>query len=171
MSMIKALTLATLIPLGVVAAAGVSQAQGFGPGLGQGSGAPIFENLDADGSGGLTLQELTSARSGMVMRADSDGDGLVTEAELEAMLEEQAAARVARLIERLDGNEDGAISAEEIAAAREAAADERREARAQRLFDRVDADGDGESSAAEFDAARERFQDRRGGRGNFGDRG
>ncbi|MEM6388379.1 MAG: hypothetical protein AAF825_00930, partial [Pseudomonadota bacterium] len=68
-------------------------------------------------------------------------------------------------------NEDGAISAEEIAAAREAAADERREARAQRLFDRVDADGDGEISAAEFDAARERFQDRRGGRGNFGDRG
>ena len=85
--------------------------------------------------------------------ADMDGDGVVTRAEFDL----QAAER----FDSADADFDGALSRDEMRAAREA----RRTAREAARFDRLDADGDGAVSRAEFEAAasarREQAQQRR----------
>jgi Ca2+-binding EF-hand superfamily protein len=55
------------------------------------------------------------------------------------------------MMDRLDANSDGVLSADEIASGK----------RAERRFDRVDQDGDGAITKAEFDAAREHMGKRR----------
>lgn len=165
MSTTKILALALLIPLGFAASepAHANEGRGFGV---------EFSDLDADGSGGLSLEELQNIRQNMLNRADANGDGQITEAELLAQANAQAAERVARLLERVDADQDGAITQEEIAQAREERRDARRAAMAERLFERADANGDGEISADEFEEAQTRMRERFGsGPGRFGDRG
>lgn len=67
----------------------------------------------------------------MIERIDTDGDGAISRAEMEA----HHAAR----FEAADTNNDGGISFEEMQAARERRAAEH----AQRMFARMDANGDG----------------------------
>lgn len=166
MSNLKIIALGLMIPLGLAVSL-PAQAEGRG-----GFGQIDFSELDADGNGSLSAEELQAGRGNMLERADADGDGQVTETELLAMVTAQAEERVARVMERLDADGDGAITEAEIAAAQEARQEERRARMAERIFERIDENGDGEISAEEFEAAQERMQGRRGGgRGFFGNRG
>ena len=138
-------------------------------------GPMVFEELDLNGDGQITLEELTGQRDARFAAADTNGDGALSEEEMLAQANENASERatrmVARMLERLDDNEDGVLQLNELP--------EPREGRAERRFEQADADGDGAISAEEFEEARERMADRRGGgkghghggKGSRGDRG
>lgn len=107
----------------VLAVLGIGAAQaGGGPGCPGGHG----------GHGGGAMA--------MLKQADANGDGTTTVAEAQAKLLERSVA--------MDGNKDGAISADEIEAFHQARRAERRNAR----FAAMDADKNGMVSVAEFTA-------------------
>lgn len=107
-------------------------------------GAPEFSELDANGDGVLTQEDLTAAAQARFSDVDADGNGSVTRAEMaahaESQREERRQERLDDMIERADANNDGALSFEELT-------DERR---GTRMLDRLDADGNGEVSEEEF---------------------
>lgn len=152
MSTWKLATLGLLIPLALTAPA-LAQDRG-------GSQGPrmVFEDLDLNNDGAVTLEELQGAGEARFAQSDADGDGTLSRDELIAQGAERLEARVDRMIERSDANGDGALTQEEIAEAREG----RRGPNPERIFDRLDADGDGSVTQAEFDAAAERFMGRQG---------
>jgi len=163
MSMFKVSALAVLIPLALVTPAAAQQGPGTGPGFGA---QMLFSEMDLDGDGAVTLQEMQTAREGRFARADADGDGILDRDELVAQAMARAEAGIDRLIARADADGDGALSEAELDAMR----DERRMVRMERMFDRVDADGDGQVTQAELDAMMDRIGERRGDRGSWGDR-
>lgn len=155
MSTMKAGVLALMIPVAFALPALAQQ----GPGEGRGTGPQmVFSELDRDGDGAITPEEMQAARAGHLARADADGDGRLDREELLAMARSRAETRVDRLLDRADADGDGALSMAELDAMR----DDRRQARMERMFARVDTDGDGSVTEAEFEAAMERFSERRG---------
>ena len=104
--------------------------------------------------GTLTLAGTASAQQQRGLdRADTDGDGRVSQAEF-------VTARTARLTEA-DANRDGQVTREEAQAAWQANRAERRS----QMFARLDTDRNGSISQAEFEAARpERATQRADGR-------
>ena len=134
---------------GMVMVAGAAQAAGHRE-------APAFADLDLNGDGSLSLEELQAQGEARFAEADSDGDGALSAEELIAQAESRAADRVAAMIERFDENDDGLLQQSELP--QRGNGD-----RAERMFDRVDADDDGVISAEEFEEARERMGERRGG--------
>ena len=111
----------------------------------------IIDRLDSNGDDKISIEEFRAPRGGdrMMMHADTDGDGVVTVAELAARHQERAAKAQEKLDERnerfadhiaaLDQDNNGIITSEE---ARQAA------------FARMDENGDGFISADEFRAPR-----------------
>jgi hypothetical protein len=124
--------------------------------------AAMFERLDADGDGAVTLAEIEDARTARFAGADADGDGRLDRDELLAMMRQGAERGVDRMIARRDADGDWALSAAEFA---EGGSGGRGPGR---LLARLDADGDGAVSAAEFEAGLEAW---RGARGHGPDRG
>lgn len=81
------------------------------------SGA-LIQSMDANGDGRLQLSEFSGPRH-VFERLDRDGDGNITEAELESgLLAMQAAEHreklVARMLERLDADGDRELTANEL---------------------------------------------------------
>jgi Ca2+-binding EF-hand superfamily protein len=114
--------------------------------------APVsFEALDTDGDGKVTRDEMQAYGALRMARADTNGDGALDLGELEAQAAERAKKGAQRMMERLDADEDGKITAEEMR-------DGRHE---RRHFKRADADGDGALNKAEFDTAMEKMRKRR----------
>lgn len=106
--------------------------------------APInFEQLDTDGDGSIPRSEMENLRAEKMASLDADGDGNISLEELEASGAERVKAHAKRMMDRLDKNDDGVISADEMGGSD----------RASRRFDRVDTDGDGVVTKAEFEAA------------------
>ena len=119
--------------------------------------ASIIEELDLDGDGALSLEE-SGVEEDIFTTADADGDGLVTEEELVAMLEENrpqgpppemeegmegpasASDMAANIISELDSDGDGGLSSGEASASEEE-------------FDALDTNEDGIVSQAELEAA------------------
>lgn len=125
---------------------------------------PDFDEVDADGDGKITREEIAAHRAAAIAGLDADGDGLISKDEMTAYATARAAERAKEMVERhfaerdLDG--DGKIGASEMMAPPAPAG----------MFDRLDADGDGAISKEEIDAARERMMERgREGRGRMGD--
>ncbi|QXT40955.1 EF-hand domain-containing protein [Gymnodinialimonas ceratoperidinii] len=177
MSLIKAGTLALLIPLSAAAPAFAQATDAQGP------TRMIFSELDTDGNGAVTLEELQAVGSNRFSDADTDGSGALSRAELLAQSQERAETRVDRLLERADADGNGELTAEELETAREegrrggrghgrghGARGEHRGPGVERFFERMDADNNGSVSEAEFNEAIanmvERMGRRHGGRGN-----
>ena len=123
-----------------------------------------FSDLDVDGDGSITAEDIEAVRQARFAEMDADDDGTVSPAEFEAFLAAQSAERGnpmgQRFVSRLDNNNDGSISIEEFRFGR---------AGGGRMLDRADADGDGAVSAEEFEEAQAEFAERREERkGRFG---
>ncbi len=138
---------------------------------------PAFTEIDANGDGGITPEELRAygdlRGQARFTQTDIDGDGLLTRDELLARGAEQAGERIDRMIGALDSDADGMISLAEMEARKDGGerrggdahraedqSGEKRGGRGARMFERADADSDGSLSAAEWDAI-----GLRGGRG------
>ncbi|KJZ19680.1 EF-hand domain-containing protein [Loktanella sp. S4079] len=153
----KTKILTAVVLSGVVMAAGALSAQ---PAPGEMPERPDFATLDVDADGNLTMEELQARADQRFADMDTDGDGALSAEELVAKRVADAEARVARMITRLDANEDGILQMEEL--------QPRGGARFERMFERMDADQDGVLSEEEFAAVQERMMDRRGDRGEHG---
>lgn len=110
-----------------------------------------FERADADGSGSLSEAEVLASAERIFERRDRSGDGALDRADAgprkgKGRHGEQHAAR---MLKRLDADGDGKVSRDEFLR------------RASDAFQRVDADGNGEVTRAEVDAKREAFRDAR----------
>lgn len=157
---LKTGTLALLIPLALALPAMADQPM---------RGAMDFSQMDQNGDGAITRDEMQAGPAAILAGADTDGDGALSREELIAASAARMAQNVDRMLERADGNGDGLLSAEEIAAMQ----DGRRETRMARMFDRLDADGNGSLSPEELEQARVRMErrgsgaqgERRGGHG------
>lgn len=152
----------------IAAGLGVSaaSAEGFGRGGPMGAERPSFSELDTDGDGALSEAELQAPMAERFAAADADGDGTLTAEELVAMVEGRRAEQMARMAERMiarfDANDDGVLSPDEMATPPAPAT----------MFERLDTDGDGTISEDEFAAVGERGRGGHGmGRGMGHDRG
>ena len=112
-----------------------------------------FETLDTDGDGQITKAEIEARGDERFSNIDTDGDGELSKEELIAQGAERREKRVERLLERLDADDSGSISQAELDAAP-------RRGGGDRLFARADTDENGAISKEEFEAAMEK----RGGR-------
>ncbi|RKT35133.1 Ca2+-binding EF-hand superfamily protein [Roseovarius halotolerans] len=146
----------------VIATSGALYAQqGQGGGMARGQGPMFdFEELDANGDGAITAEEMTARAESRFNAADANGDGKLTSDEMadqmRAMMADRMTARAQAMIESRDSDGDGMLSADEM-----------RAGGMDRMFARLDSDGDGKVSAEEFDA----IGDRRGGRMGKSDKG
>lgn len=149
---------AGFIALTVIAAttigAGAALAKGGHGGHGFKGGKMTFEQLDADGNGEVTQAEMEAAKAARFAAADSNGDGVLSVEELAAQASAQIAARTTKMIERFDTDGDGALSQEEMPKPR-------RGGDSAKMFERLDADGSGGISKEEFEEGRKHA--RRGG--------
>lgn len=151
----------TLVP-SILAVAALSTLVAFSPANAKGKGGheqrASFEQLDTDSSGSLTQAELAAHGAARFAAADTDGDGFLTAEEMTAAAEGRKAKRIEKRIERMmehrDANNDGKLSAEEMAP------DEDRVAK---MFERADKNEDGSISKEEFEQA-----SKRGHRGHKG---
>ncbi|PWJ21235.1 EF-hand domain-containing protein [Jannaschia seohaensis] len=116
---------------------------------------PAFSEVDANGDGAVTQDELRALARGRgrdrLAAADADGDGVLTRDEALAAAQERAADRVNRMFDRLDTDGDDALTEAERMAGREAHGDRMRHGGG-RMFQRADANGDGSIDSAEWDA-------------------
>ena len=151
----------------IIATAGLGIAQhGMQGGMGGGHHGPAafdFEELDADGDGRVTPEEMAAQAQARFGQADADGDGKLSSEEMaermRARMMERMARRADRMIARLDTDGDGLLTMEEM-----------RSGRMGRMFERHDTDGDGAISEAEFEAmskmSAERMSQARDGKGH-----
>jgi Ca2+-binding EF-hand superfamily protein len=98
-----------------------------------------FERIDTDKSGDVTFEEFVAVMDERFAGADADGDGRMTVAEIADRIERARVERMARrIVERLDTDGDGALTAEEVKSSR------------QKLFARLDRNEDGKLVADEM---------------------
>ncbi len=106
-----------------------------------------FQELDANGDGQLTQEEMEAHRAQRFSKADTDGDGKLSVEEMQAAVQQKANERVTKLFEKHDANKDGFLSEDELPKPR----------RAGKMFDRIDADNSGTISEQEYSDAKERM--------------
>lgn len=113
-------------------------------------GEEMWDELDADGDGEVTLSEMNQHHQKMFSEADTDGNGAISKAEMHAHMEKMHAERRAEHMG--DKNGDGVISRDEF------------EANASAHFDKLDANHDGVLSDEELAAGGGHGHHRRHGR-------
>jgi Ca2+-binding EF-hand superfamily protein len=155
----KKTTLAALITAVTIGAVGItSVAPAFAR---SGEGGPRgprinFEEMDLNGDGLITAEEMAEHRAAQFTAQDTNGDGFLTSEELTAAVIERAQKnsekRVERMIKHRDADGDGQLSMAELAPG---------EGRANKFFERLDTDGDGAISQEEMDAMKKHFGKRK----------
>lgn len=139
----------------------VAEARGGPQQRGDMQAGPSFSELDVDGSGGITAEDLEAMKAARFAEVDADGDGTVTADELTAhrtaRAEEQRQNRSEQMISRLDTDGDGVLSQDELAGGQR---EGRNGSAGKSLIDRADADGDGQVSEEEFEAAKAAMKER-----------
>lgn len=143
-----AVSTAVIVVLGLAGAAAAKEHK-HGP-------QRMFEHMDLNSDGKITKQEMQDAKAARFAQTDTNGDGFLSAQELTAQAEkmgkakqaEKRVARVAKMLEKLDINKDGKLSAEE-AAKRGPGVD-----RMARTFDRLDANKDGAITLEEAKAGK-----------------
>lgn len=148
----KILLASTLIVLGT----GVAMAQE------RGGGMPTFDELDVDGSGEITTEDLSALRDNRFAEIDADDDGNVSRDEFLAHAANRSEERAARMFDRLDADGDGVLSRDVIEV-------RRRGGDGSRMIERFDADNSGGVNAEEFEEAKARMAERRKGGWRGGD--
>ncbi len=152
----KILLASTLIVFG----AGIALAQ-----QGPRNGPMSFEELDVDGSGEITAEDLTARRDNRFADLDTDGNGSISQEEFVAHQMARSEEHALAMFERMDIDGDGVLSRDVIERGRGGE-------RGARMIERFDADGSGGVSAEEFEQAMTHIGDRRmERRGNGGERG
>lgn len=143
------------VALGVTTVA--ASAKGWGMGGARGMGPMMsFEEMDLNGDGKVTAEEMAAMGQARFDKADANGDGFLDNDEMQAHVIEMAKERAAkvseRMIEHKDVDNDGKLSFEEMQPS---------EKRKGKMFSRMDTDGDGAISQAEFEEARAKMRDHR----------
>lgn len=161
---LTALALAGTAVVGVAASHGKADMGGhMGGFMGERGAMMSFDDVDTDADGKITAAELKAHADARFAEADTDKDGFLSAEEMQAHMLAQASARMqersARMIEMMDADGDGKISAAEMQEG------PRRGDRFERMMSRLDRDEDGAVSRDEMDEARERWSDRRDGHG------
>jgi hypothetical protein len=118
----------------------------------------LWSQIDTNGDGSVSRDEIQAAGKARFDRADADHDGQLSADEIAAeakrIEEERQDARrramAARMIDRKDDNGDGKLSADELRLPR----------LGEHLLDRADADHDGTVSKSEYDASMEQMRER-----------
>lgn len=152
MSVSMKTTVAAFAVLGALLATTASAEMGKGGQGGQGGHGEMllemFDSIDTDSDGKLTEAELEAHRAAMFTAFDADADGKLNADEMKARMlarfTETLDDRMARMIENRDNNGDGSLSLDEM-----------EEGPGQRGFARIDSDNDGAISKAEAEAAGE----------------
>lgn len=102
-------------------------------------GAAMWDELDADGDGRVTLGEMTEHQRAMFAEADADGDGAISKEEMKTHFQKRHGGMRAKRLG--DANGDGVVTRAEY------------DLRAAEHFDELDADHDGVISEEESAAA------------------
>ncbi|WP_306153084.1 EF-hand domain-containing protein [Roseovarius sp. MMSF_3281] len=103
---------------------------------------PSFEEVDANGDGKVSRDEMQARAAARFNDADSDGDGAISRDEMIARAMARVEKRVDRMMSRLDADDDGMVT--------EAEMQQMRDKHMGRMFKRMDKDGDGALSKEEF---------------------
>ncbi len=147
----------TLVAL-VVLTTAASAVHAQGP-EGPGRERMSFEAFDTDGDGRITQAEIDALRAARFAEVDTDGDNQVSRDEFIAHSAKQAAERAGGMFDRMDADGDGMLSRD--------MAEQRIPGRG--ILARLDTDGDGVVTEAEFDAMRDRIAERRADHGRRGE--
>lgn len=91
----------------------------------------LFSQIDTDGDGRITQAEIDAFRSARVGAADASGDGALSLDEFDTLYRELTRRQMVRAFQNLDTDGDGTISPAEM------------DARFGRLAERMDRNGDG----------------------------
>lgn len=150
--------IAGVVTVSLLAGAGAALAHDRQGGMrGMGPMMFDFEAADADGDGKVSQAEMAAHAKARFDAADSDGNGKLSAAEMAATAqkrqEERRARMMQKMIERMDADDDGELSFDEMPG---------QQTRAEQMFSRIDSDGDGAVSKAEMEAARAKGGDQRG---------
>ena len=100
-------------------------------GPGGGMMLQLFEEVDADGDGAVTQAEIDAYRTAQVGGADADGDGSLALEEFQTLWLERMRPRMVDAFQNLDEDGDGQITEAEL------------DSRVDRMVARLDRDGDG----------------------------
>ncbi|HEY9038858.1 MAG TPA: hypothetical protein VIN05_07935 [Roseovarius sp.] len=107
----------------------------------------IFQRMDEDGDGKVTQEEVDAFRAAQVAAADASGDGALSIEEFDTAYRDLTRLKMVRAFQRLDADGDGIISADEM------------DNRFGSFVERMDRNGDGALSMED----RGRGQGRKGG--------
>ncbi|WP_158967866.1 EF-hand domain-containing protein [Chachezhania sediminis] len=161
---VKPIAAMLALSVGVLSA---GSALAFGPGGQPGSGhgprgmgpGPMmmkmtFQEIDTDGNGVITYEELRLIGPNRAAEGDTDGDGALSLEEVQAMAMSRAAERAAMMFQKMDKDGDGLVQLSELPRPRGTGM----------IFDRMDRDNDGSITEVEFEVAKvlmaEHMQDR-----------
>lgn len=153
----RAVLISGVTAMAIALTAGVAAAKG---GHGGKHGPHMnFEQLDSNGDGQVTKEELANAATTRFNAVDTNGDGNLSVDELAAASERANQDRIAKMVEKRDENGDGVLSLTEM---------QPRSDRMDHMFERLDANEDGVISAEEFEKMKDRRHGKRGGEGKPG---
>lgn len=155
----RAVLISGVTAMALALTAGVAAAKG---GHGKHGGARInFEQLDTNGDGQVTKEEIAAAATARFVEVDTNGDGTLSAEELAAASERASEERVAKMIEKRDENGDGVLSQEEMQPDTD---------RTDRMFEKLDENEDGVISAEEFEAMKDKRKGKRGDKEKRGEK-
>lgn len=106
-----------------------------------------FQELDANGDGQVTKEEMQAHRNQRFTDADTNGDGKLSVEEMQAAAQKKTQDRVTKMFEKNDTDQDGFLTEDELPKPR----------RAGKMFDRIDADNNGSISEQEFADAKDKM--------------
>lgn len=153
-----AVVLALVVALVMLAGPALASAAPMGKTFGALSGGRLsFEKLDANGDGLVTQAELDDLAGKKFAALDANGDGSLTQNEVSEAAEQRAVARArkrsAKVFKRLDSDGDGLLSFDKFKTTLDNRSDS-----GKGMIGRLDTNGDGAVSEAEFDAGKQRRQ-------------